>query len=138
MSRLHDLLRQLHRNDRARDVASRAFLAIFGALFVFQLLFPLVETWQEEPSLVVRLTVTALAITFIAAYSYTIFRMYFLRRSWIEIFTERERWILRGLTGGPASVLVWWQGGEWAISLIFVVLVTILTGPPLRAFYTQT
>lgn len=137
MSQLRNLTRWTTGTGRARGIAARAFLAFFGALFVLQLLIPLVNAWQSEPSVGVRLALTALVAMFVAAYSYTIFRMYFLRTSWTQLFTERDRWLLRACTGVPAALLVWWQGGEWALTLIFTVVVAILTGPPLRAFSSQ-
>lgn len=134
MSRLTEILERVKRSDHARDVASRAFLVIFSSVLAFQLLIPLVSTWQDESSFMARLIVTALMIVFIATWSFTVFTSYFRPRSWVDIFSARDRWILRAVTGFIATVLVLWQGDDWASSLVFVVVLYVITGPPLSAF----
>lgn len=134
MSQLHRLLPHLTIPERVQGLAFRAFLALFSGLWVFQILVPLWAVWRDEPSWSVRTGVTTLAVAFTGAYSYTIFRLYFYRRSWAFIYTASERRVLRSLVVGTAIVLVFWQGNAWALTLVFAAITIVITALPLQAF----
>lgn len=136
MSWISTLLTRTRESGNARDIATRAFLALFAWMWVLQILVPWWEVWRGESSILVRLTVTALVLTFMGVYSFIMLRLYFWRRSWTEIFTERERWSLRTLTAGPGVILLLWQGDGFALTLAFAVLAAILTAPPHMAYMT--
>jgi two-component system sensor histidine kinase DesK len=136
MSRIQSLLNRTRVSANARDIATRAFLALFAWMWVLQILIPWWEVWRDESSMVVRFTVSALVLFFIGVYSFIMLRLYFWRRSWAEIFTGRERWSLRALTAGPGVILLLWQGDGFALTLAFTVLAAILTSPPHLAYMT--
>ncbi len=136
MSRLQDALARARGSENARDTASRAFFALFSWIWVLQLLIPWWETWRQTQSIPTRIITTAIALVMIGAYTYTIYRLNFRRRSWTEIFTTRESWTLRGVMIGSSLVLVFWHGGIWATSVVFVAIAIVLTAPPLQATRT--
>ena len=134
MSRFHELLTRAQTSEHARSIASRVFLALFSWTWVLQITIPWWDMWRDEPSSPTRLVITLLTLIFIAAYSYLIYRLYFGQRSWTNLVTVRERWVLRGIIGSVGTFLVFWQGNPWALSLIFLVITTVITAPPLRAY----
>lgn len=130
MSRLQEVLK---RSENVRANTSRALFAFITWMWVLQLIIPWWETWRLTSSLTVRFVTTLLTLAFVAAYTYTFYRLNFRRQSWTEIFTVRETWVVRGITIGTSLVLVLWQDDLWAISLTFVSITIVLTAPPLQA-----
>jgi two-component system, NarL family, sensor histidine kinase DesK len=134
MSTLHRFTHQFKISGRMRDVGPRALLMAFSSMWVLQLLFPWWDFWRAESSTGTRLVVTVLVLAFIAAYGSIFFRTYFHWTSRIGSFRERERWGLRAVLAGIATVLVLWQGDSWALTTIFLVIGTVMTGPPKDAY----
>ena len=132
MSRLGASLTRIMRGDHVRDMASRVFFAFISWIWVLQIIAPWWDAWQAGPW-GARIVVTGLVFAFLGAYTYTIFRMNFFRRSWTDLFSVRERWILRVTTFAVAITLTIWREEAFAPALIFAVITAILTSWPYQA-----
>lgn len=108
---------------------SRLARFLVSSIWILQVLVPWWTAWQAQNGLIVRTSVTALAIAFVGTYLWAVWRLFYDRHTWRSPFSDHQRWTVRAILGGVAAVLILWQGGTWGIVGLFFVIGTIITAP---------
>ncbi len=111
---------------------------LFSTVWVGILIGSLVAYWRvpddsiydSPPHIGFRLLATVLVAMFIGIYTYTLYRMYFGRDSWLVVFSASTQWRIRGSLLAIAIVLNLLPDDHhvgWHISFTFVAIAWALT-----------
>lgn len=85
-----------------------------------------------DPSIALGLRMAAILLVaaFVCIYSYTVYRMYFNRTSWLVVYGNQERWWIRGSLTIIAIAMNFLPDGDradWQSAFVFVAIAWALT-----------